>query len=508
MSSSAHSDEIGAQVAGIGPDGLLSLRPLGGVQSRLLEGRAVWVNGRPGVIGARSGHLTPPEEQGRGARIEDLYVDLGVDDAAAVAALGIRVGDPVVALLELRDLAGTRVAGKAIDNRASCVVLLHVLRRLRDRALPCKLTALVAVQEEVGLRGANVAYTRLAPDLAIVVDTTPATDTPENRRMPNTSRIGQGVVVHLATLSNNARGYLVPHAIRDAVVAAAERAHVPYQLRVSAGGVSDARRRTWLLAASQPSIWRFRGAIRTRRWSCSICATSPPPSRWWRSWSPTHRRLPSSHFCRSSEIHLPLVSSPLAAAVARLCAARVGSGQAVAAQALLDDRDGGGQRDAVADRDEERIRVALGAQHLADLLVVVHERRHGAWIRPRRLVAADEARLGDADAGQIQVETQVRGEAQAARMREPVAVAHQQVGAHTQLRKRIQRGRRLAKGEQPRHIRERTRALGHGFVQPLQCWEREDHDRRARKILIRGVDAGDAVNLVQLDGRPFADAPA
>jgi endoglucanase len=101
---SAHSAEIGAQVAGIGADGLLSLRPLGGVQSRLLEGRAVWVNGHPGVIGARSGHLTPPEEQGRGARIEDLYVDLGVDDAASVAALGVRIGDPVE-LLDLRDLA-------------------------------------------------------------------------------------------------------------------------------------------------------------------------------------------------------------------------------------------------------------------------------------------------------------------------------------------------------------------------------------------------------------------
>lgn len=249
---SAHSDEIGAQVAGIGPDGLLSLRPLGGVQSRLLEGRPVWVNGQPGVIGARSGHLTPPEEQGRGARIEDLYVDLGVDDAGAVTALGVRVGDPVVVLSELRELARTRVAGKAIDNRASCVVLLHVLRRLQDRVLPCKLTALVAVQEEVGLRGASVSYTRLKPDLAIVVDTTPATDTPENRRMPNTSRIGQGVVVHLATLSN-ARGYLVPRAMRDAVIAAAERADVPYQLRVSAGGISDASA-AHLVAGGIPTI--------------------------------------------------------------------------------------------------------------------------------------------------------------------------------------------------------------------------------------------------------------
>ncbi len=60
---SAHADEIGAMVASIEPDGFLRLFALGGVQPRLLEGRAVWVAGYPGVIGARSGHLTSVAEQ-------------------------------------------------------------------------------------------------------------------------------------------------------------------------------------------------------------------------------------------------------------------------------------------------------------------------------------------------------------------------------------------------------------------------------------------------------------
>ena len=63
---SAHADEIGALVARIEPEGFLRLLPLGGVQPRLLEGRAVWVGGRTGVIGARSGHLTPASEHGQG----------------------------------------------------------------------------------------------------------------------------------------------------------------------------------------------------------------------------------------------------------------------------------------------------------------------------------------------------------------------------------------------------------------------------------------------------------
>jgi len=132
---SAHADEIGALVARIEPEGFLRLLPLGGVQPRLLEGRAVWVGGRTGVIGARSGHLTPASEHGQGISISDLYVDLGVDSAAEVEALGVRVGDPVVVVSELRRLAGTRVAGKGIDNRASCVVLLHLLRHLHQRPL-------------------------------------------------------------------------------------------------------------------------------------------------------------------------------------------------------------------------------------------------------------------------------------------------------------------------------------------------------------------------------------
>jgi putative aminopeptidase FrvX len=236
---SAHADEIGALVASIEPDGFLRLTPIGGVQPRLLEGRAVWVAGHPGVIGARSGHLIPREEYGKGVTMADLYVDLGVDDAAGVEALGVRIGDPVIVLSELRSLAGTRVAGKGIDNRASCVLLLHLLQRLHRRELPCRLTALVAVQEEVGLRGATTAFTRLRPDLAIVVDTFPATGTPDTRHMAYSARIGRGVLITPASGSGSA-GFLLPRAARDVMIRAAERAGVPYQLAIAHGGVTDA----------------------------------------------------------------------------------------------------------------------------------------------------------------------------------------------------------------------------------------------------------------------------
>ncbi|SRR6266516_4368023 len=236
---SAHADEIGALVASIEPDGFLRLLPIGGVQARLLEGRAVWVGGRPGVIGARSGHLTPRLQHGQGLSLDDLYVDLGVDSAEEVEALGVRVGDPIVVLSELRVLAGSRVSGKGIDNRASCVLLLHLLRRLQGCALSHRLTALVAVQEEVGLRGARVAYTRLQPDLAIVIDTFPAAGTPDTRHLSYTAYIGQGALITPASGESNT-GFLMPKAARDTIIAAAERAGIPYQLAVTGSGVTDA----------------------------------------------------------------------------------------------------------------------------------------------------------------------------------------------------------------------------------------------------------------------------
>jgi putative aminopeptidase len=236
---SSHADEIGAVVASIEPDGFLRLMAVGGAQPRLLEGRAVWVAGRAAVIGARSGHLTPGSEHGQGLALSDLYVDLGVDSAAEVEALGVRTGDPMVVLSELRALAGWRVAGKGIDNRASCVLLLHLLRRLQGRTLPHRLTALVTVQEEVGLRGAAAAYARLRPDLAIVVDTFPAAGTPDTRHLAYTASIGQGALIAPATGSGD-RGFLMPRAARDAMIAAAQHAGVPYQLAVTGGGMTDA----------------------------------------------------------------------------------------------------------------------------------------------------------------------------------------------------------------------------------------------------------------------------
>jgi endoglucanase len=235
---SAHADEIGLVVSALDPDGFLRLDDFTGVQPRLLEGRQVRVGPAAevgGVIGARSAHGLSPDEWTRGARLEELYVDVGVASAAEVTALGIRVGDPVVVVSELQAVGTTRVAGKGLDNRAGCVVLLHLLQRLQGNEVPWSLTVLVTVQEEAGLRGAKVAFARLQPDLALVVDTRPAGGTPDTRSQPALPKLGQGVILSCAT-----SGYLVPRALQNAMEAVAQRQGVPYQWSVASGGSSDA----------------------------------------------------------------------------------------------------------------------------------------------------------------------------------------------------------------------------------------------------------------------------
>lgn len=235
---SAHADEIGLLVSALEPDGFLRLQDFTGVQPRLLEGRQVQVGPAPGVagvIGARSAHGLTAAEWERGARLEELYVDAGVESDAQVAALGIRVGDPVVVISELQAVGPTRVAGKGLDNRTGCVVLLHLLQRLQGHEVPWNLTVLVTVQEEAGLRGAKVAFARLQPDLALVVDTRPAGGTPDTRAQTALPRLGQGVILSCAT-----SGYLVARAMQTAMQAVAQRQHVPYQWSVASGGSSDA----------------------------------------------------------------------------------------------------------------------------------------------------------------------------------------------------------------------------------------------------------------------------
>ncbi|NLW17722.1 MAG: M42 family metallopeptidase [Firmicutes bacterium] len=238
----AHSDEIGAMVKSVEANGFIRFHKVGGTLDPLLLGRKVLVNGHVGIIGVKAGHMQTPEERTRVVAANDLYIDVGVESAEAVAALGIKVGDPIVYVAELNSLGGNpdRVFGKAVDDRIGCAVLVKLLASLQEVEFAGEIHAVITVQEEVGLRGATVATHRVNPDLAIALDTVPAGDTPDintNKELP--IRIGKGPVIQVLS-GGGPRGFLLNPSVKKFLVEMAQQARVPYQLAVFSGGNTDA----------------------------------------------------------------------------------------------------------------------------------------------------------------------------------------------------------------------------------------------------------------------------
>lgn len=234
---SAHSDEIGGVVRAVEPDGFLRFNKLGGVLDALLPGRMVMVGGHFGVVGVKAGHAQTDEERARVLEYTRLYIDVGAESQAEVEQMGIRVGDPVTYLSDIQRFTNRdRLCGKALDNRLGCAVLLALLRSLRGSELAGTLYVVVTVQEEVGLRGAQVAAYRVNPTCAVILDTIPCGDTPdmgEDKTLP--IGIGKGPALRLVS-----RGDVMHPGMKRLLTETADAEGIPYQLVVHDRSTTDA----------------------------------------------------------------------------------------------------------------------------------------------------------------------------------------------------------------------------------------------------------------------------
>ncbi|MGC9397942.1 MAG: M42 family metallopeptidase [Anaerolineae bacterium] len=168
----AHMDEIGLVVTEI-EKGFLHVGRVGGVDLRVLLGLRVTVHGRralPGVIGTRPPHVLSAEERKKVVPWEKLFVDLGLPAEEVQDVVG--VGDPVSIHRPLLTLQNRRVAGKALDNRASVAALTQALEMLRAIRHDWDVYAVATVQEEVGIKGAITGAYGVAPQLAVALDVT------------------------------------------------------------------------------------------------------------------------------------------------------------------------------------------------------------------------------------------------------------------------------------------------------------------------------------------------
>ncbi len=154
----AHLDEIGFMVQGVTAQGYLRLQALGGWEPAWLPGQRLIIQTssgpREGVVAATPVHFK--KENKKEVKVEDLLVDIGAADAAAVQAMGVGLGDLAVPRGGFAVLNDTVLVNKAWDDRVGVAAMVAVLQHFQDRPHPNTIIGAGTVQEEVGSRGATM----------------------------------------------------------------------------------------------------------------------------------------------------------------------------------------------------------------------------------------------------------------------------------------------------------------------------------------------------------------
>jgi putative aminopeptidase FrvX len=205
-----HIDEIGLQVTHIDDEGYLYVAEIGGWDPQVLVGQRVSIltnaGATAGVIGKKAIHLIEQEERAKASKTKSLWVDVGASDRDGVAAMGIRVGDPMVLAQSMVRLGTDRIASRAIDDRIGAYVVLEAVRLLAaSKKAAASTTAVATVQEEIGYSGggARTSAYALEPDIAIVVDVTFSTDVPDvDKKELGEHKLGGGPVLSRGSASH------------------------------------------------------------------------------------------------------------------------------------------------------------------------------------------------------------------------------------------------------------------------------------------------------------------
>lgn len=177
-----HGDEIGMMVRGITDGGFLKLSRIGGSDRTVTRGQHVTVHTDEGpidgVIGQVAIHLRDSGDE-EYDDIAEQHVDIGVDDGEDARGL-VDVGDPVTLDTDFAELADGRIAARGMDNRVGIWTAAEAFRRVIESQPDATVYAVATVQEELGLRGAQMVGFDLDPDAIVAIDVTHATDQPNS----------------------------------------------------------------------------------------------------------------------------------------------------------------------------------------------------------------------------------------------------------------------------------------------------------------------------------------
>ncbi len=228
----AHMDEIGFIVTHIDDKGFVRFTTLGGFDPKTLTAQRVIVHGREdviGVMGTKPIHVMSPEERTKMPKTTDYYIDLGMPKEKVEEI--VAVGDPITRERELIEM-GDCVNCKSIDNRVSVFILIETLRKLKKP--PFDVYGVFTVQEEVGIRGANVAAHTINPDFGFGLDTTIAFDLPGAQAHEKVTSLGEGTAIKIMDAMT-----ICDYRMVDYMKQIAEKNEIKWQPEVLTAGGTD-----------------------------------------------------------------------------------------------------------------------------------------------------------------------------------------------------------------------------------------------------------------------------
>ncbi len=226
----AHVDEVGFIVTDIDENGFLGFRTLGGINIESLLGKRVTINGCVGVIQIKPIHLLKADEKRKLPDKDSLTIDIGADSLEE-ALRHVSLGDSGTFASRFVEFGDGFIKAKAIDDRLGCAVLMQLATEEAEHDFWLSFST----QEEVGLRGSKVSSFTVAPDMAIVVESTSAADLVNMPAPKTVCEVGKGAVVSFMD-----RCTIYPQQLVRAAMAAAEENGIPAQFKRAVAGGNDA----------------------------------------------------------------------------------------------------------------------------------------------------------------------------------------------------------------------------------------------------------------------------
>lgn len=230
----AHMDEIGFMVTHIDDNGFIRFHTLGGFDPKTLTAQRVIIHGKKDIVGVMASkpiHVMTADERNKVAKLSDYFIDTGLS-AEEVNEI-VTIGDSITREREFIEM-GNCVNGKSLDNRLAVFILIEMFRGLVGKTVPYDIYGVFTVQEEVGIRGANVSSMRINPDFGFGLDTTIAFDLPGAAAHEKITELGKGTAIKIMDAST-----ICDYRMVDFMKKTADKHKIKWQPEILTAGGTD-----------------------------------------------------------------------------------------------------------------------------------------------------------------------------------------------------------------------------------------------------------------------------